>query len=267
MRIEHPIPQEMVDGIIDFLHDDIISLVACSLAARPFLPETRHHLFSKITLTTENISSFVMLLEDSSPHTMASSVHTVILERSYHPWPIEAIDRLTAQLRAVKCLRLLHADLLSFDRHAPDERSRRPILELITRLGSVEELELEKVHFESIEQLIDLAYASPKLKWLSLGSLNAHDSVRLPIAIDSAKHLKGGPCFSLRCLKLRDKPEISDKVTQWIMSRNPVPPVLEIVCSASDLENSTLKEFTRRVGGSVMRLQIEDIAGDDEIIS
>lgn len=263
MRIEHPIPQEMVDSIIDFLHDDIISLVACSLAARPFLPETRHHLFSKITLTTENISSFVMLLENSSPHTMASSVHTVILERSYHPWPIEAIDRLAAQLRAVKCLRFLHVDLLSFERHAPDKRSRRPILELITRLGSVEELELEKVHFESIDQLIDLAYASPKLKWLSLGSLNAHGSMRLPIAT----HLEEGPCFSLRCLKLRDKPEISENVTKWIMSRNPVPPVLEIVCSASDLENSTLQEFTRRVGGSVMRLQIEDIAGDDEIIS
>ncbi|KZP28335.1 hypothetical protein FIBSPDRAFT_947914 [Athelia psychrophila] len=260
------LPQEMVDAIIDFLCDDRVALTACSLASRSLLPETRHHLFSKITLTTENIPRFVMLLEDPSPHTIASSVHTIILSRSYHPWPIAAIDRPTAQLRAVRCLRLRHVNLLS-DRHndACDARSRRPIQELITLLGSVEELELDEVHFDNIYHLMDVVYASQKLKWLSLGSLNLRGSVTLPLAADkeARARLADGPRFSLRYLSLEtNKPEISQSIMEWVMSRNPVPIVRSMICAARDLENPMLQEITRRVGGSVMRLWIIFIAGN-----
>lgn len=268
------LPQEIADAIIDFLHDDKVSLSACSLASRSLLHETRHHMFSKVTLNTENISRFVMLLEASSPHTntIASSVHTLILERSYHPWPIAAMDRLSAQLRVVKCLRLCHVNLLSVDRHnnTRDTRSRRPIQELITRLGSIEELELDKVRVESIDHLMGVVYASQKLRWLSLGSLNLQDPVNLelPLAANTTvrARLKDGPCFSLRCLNLNletDRPDISRNIMEWILSRHPVPDVREMVCAAGDLEDPMLKDTTRRVGGSVMQLRIEHIAGED----
>jgi hypothetical protein len=43
----HTLPQELLDKIVDNVFDDHSTLLACSLAARPFLPATRYHLFSQ----------------------------------------------------------------------------------------------------------------------------------------------------------------------------------------------------------------------------
>ncbi|KAJ7777101.1 hypothetical protein B0H16DRAFT_948171 [Mycena metata] len=45
------LPQELVDAVLDNLHDDIPTLKACSLAARIFLTSARIHLFNKIEIT------------------------------------------------------------------------------------------------------------------------------------------------------------------------------------------------------------------------
>ncbi|KAF9000414.1 hypothetical protein BDQ17DRAFT_1359569 [Cyathus striatus] len=44
------LPQELVDNILDHLHDDYQSLSSCSLVCRAWLPSSRLHLFSKISL-------------------------------------------------------------------------------------------------------------------------------------------------------------------------------------------------------------------------
>ncbi|KAJ6588072.1 hypothetical protein B0H19DRAFT_900559, partial [Mycena capillaripes] len=44
------LPQELVDMVVDNLHDDIPSLESCSLAARTFLASTRTHIFNKIEI-------------------------------------------------------------------------------------------------------------------------------------------------------------------------------------------------------------------------
>ncbi|KAJ7704024.1 hypothetical protein B0H17DRAFT_1326736 [Mycena rosella] len=43
-------PQELIDRILDDLHDDEPSLVQCSLVCRAWLPTTRYHLFSDLML-------------------------------------------------------------------------------------------------------------------------------------------------------------------------------------------------------------------------
>ena len=44
------IPPEIVDQIIDYVHDDVKTLAACSLIARDWVPSTRLHLFAKLSL-------------------------------------------------------------------------------------------------------------------------------------------------------------------------------------------------------------------------
>ena len=44
------IPQELVDHIIDHLHDDPLALSNCARVCRGWLPTSRHHFFSKISL-------------------------------------------------------------------------------------------------------------------------------------------------------------------------------------------------------------------------
>jgi len=43
-------PPEIVDRIIDYVHDDTKTLIACSLVARDWVPSTRLHLFTKFSL-------------------------------------------------------------------------------------------------------------------------------------------------------------------------------------------------------------------------
>ncbi|KIP02383.1 hypothetical protein PHLGIDRAFT_79196, partial [Phlebiopsis gigantea 11061_1 CR5-6] len=44
----HPLAQELVDHIIDFLHNDPATLRSCTLVAHTWLPSSRFHLFSRV---------------------------------------------------------------------------------------------------------------------------------------------------------------------------------------------------------------------------
>lgn len=46
------IPPEIIDRIIDYVHDDPKTLTACSLVARGWVPSTRLHLFAKMNILT-----------------------------------------------------------------------------------------------------------------------------------------------------------------------------------------------------------------------
>ncbi|KAJ7868606.1 hypothetical protein B0H14DRAFT_312050 [Mycena olivaceomarginata] len=63
------LPQELVDTILDILHDDGPSLKSCSLAARIFVISARKHLFKKLEILSSSDASqrFYELL-CSSPH-------------------------------------------------------------------------------------------------------------------------------------------------------------------------------------------------------
>ncbi|KAJ6588074.1 hypothetical protein B0H19DRAFT_1366790 [Mycena capillaripes] len=68
------LPQELVDIIIDHLHNDIPSLKSCSLAAHSFLASARIHIFNKIEIKPPHSFSFrtpcqkFHQLLTSSPH-------------------------------------------------------------------------------------------------------------------------------------------------------------------------------------------------------
>ncbi|KAJ7306770.1 hypothetical protein DFH08DRAFT_514113 [Mycena albidolilacea] len=63
------LPQELVDTILDNIHDDVPSLKSCSLAARTFVISARKHIFKKIEILSSSDAAqrFYELL-CSSPH-------------------------------------------------------------------------------------------------------------------------------------------------------------------------------------------------------
>jgi hypothetical protein len=86
-RAAYSIPSELTDNIIHQLWDDKPFLALCGLVCRSWVPASRSHLFSDISLNAENIIQFIRL--SGSPHaTMAR--HVRFLE--YHvmqqhvPW-------------------------------------------------------------------------------------------------------------------------------------------------------------------------------------
>lgn len=61
------LPQELRDYIVDFLHDDKPSLVACILAGRPLLTPARYHLFAYFRVPERRLSAFLRFAA-RSPH-------------------------------------------------------------------------------------------------------------------------------------------------------------------------------------------------------
>ncbi|KAJ7133827.1 hypothetical protein C8R46DRAFT_923543, partial [Mycena filopes] len=50
MSLGDELAQELVDIILDFLHEDHTTLLSASLTARKWVPATRYHVFERITL-------------------------------------------------------------------------------------------------------------------------------------------------------------------------------------------------------------------------
>ncbi|RDB27041.1 hypothetical protein Hypma_005150 [Hypsizygus marmoreus] len=50
MHIRSPFPPEIVDAVIDELHDDFTALKRCSLVSNEFRPRSQMHLYSRITI-------------------------------------------------------------------------------------------------------------------------------------------------------------------------------------------------------------------------
>ncbi|KAH6906540.1 hypothetical protein BKA70DRAFT_1287952 [Coprinopsis sp. MPI-PUGE-AT-0042] len=48
------LPQELVDHVVDHLHDDTATLRSCSRVSKAWLPTSRYHLFSRVTLQAWN---------------------------------------------------------------------------------------------------------------------------------------------------------------------------------------------------------------------
>jgi hypothetical protein len=63
------IPLEIVDIVLDYLHQDLETVSACSLVCKSWFPSARYHLFADTNLDDENAYSFVRLL-----HTEYSTV-------------------------------------------------------------------------------------------------------------------------------------------------------------------------------------------------
>jgi hypothetical protein len=72
------VPIELIDYMINYIHNDILTLRSCSLVCKAWaLHLSRQHLFQWINLDHRNIAVFVSLLQSrsgSSPHTEAPPI-------------------------------------------------------------------------------------------------------------------------------------------------------------------------------------------------
>ncbi|KAK0220844.1 hypothetical protein EDD85DRAFT_863656 [Armillaria nabsnona] len=57
------LPQELIDYTLDFLHDDVPTLRKSILVARSFVPSSRFHIYSQISLTNSNSNSASRLVQ------------------------------------------------------------------------------------------------------------------------------------------------------------------------------------------------------------
>src|SRR5215471_17388021 len=86
------LPQELIDHIVDFLHNDKQALIACSLISQAFLSASRFHLFSHLDLhirEEEIWHRFHIFITSSSPSVMFIQSLSIDMMELY---PIEQSD-------------------------------------------------------------------------------------------------------------------------------------------------------------------------------
>ncbi|KAJ7717912.1 hypothetical protein DFH07DRAFT_1068133 [Mycena maculata] len=150
------LPPEVIDLIIDDLHDHPLTLRACSLVSRNWLATSRHHLFDELYLTRGKLYTFRDLL--TSPRNTVSS-----RLRSLHATGLQydEFKRLWPLLPAFPHLRSLHlhGNPLRFEDETLEPQS----------LPNITLLSLSHTHFASYRGLKQLFLRFPSLKILKLG--------------------------------------------------------------------------------------------------
>ncbi|KAJ6569863.1 hypothetical protein DFH09DRAFT_1362997 [Mycena vulgaris] len=189
-----PIPQELIDLIVDNLHDDIPALKSCSLAARTFVSSTRTHIFKKIEITPPPVGNNrqspcqkLYKLLTSSPHILAPLVDElcIVLVGQYPTKPhvtwIMAGRTLSLilpllDLRRISLVENSPADWNSAGKFSMNwnklDRTLKSALAEVFSSPNLEAVQLRGIVVESPCQLLSLFSEATSLKGLSLSRVH-----------------------------------------------------------------------------------------------
>ncbi|TFK41421.1 hypothetical protein BDQ12DRAFT_720273 [Crucibulum laeve] len=254
------IPSEIVDYIVDYLHDDRLTLLACSLTASPFLATSRLHLFSEVKLDYAGIDTFLQVL-DVPYSTIAPAMRRLVIDKQKaqntpaissskkrEPYIPKYRANLVASLQGVQSICLSNCWLV----YIPT-----PFWHLLSDLKGVHTLELRKFLSSSTTQFLSYVCALPSLKTMSvsevvwdplrcdLESFQSQKSLAIPL-LEVTKHSQYG-------------------ILEWLMTQQPVPHVntLRIVIDTvhGPVVLSTVQRYLSAVGASVQHLILDVQSG------
>jgi hypothetical protein len=203
------LPPELIEAIVELLHDDWGALQTCALLSKAWVPASRHHLFSQIRIYRVNSLAASELLS-SAKSTINSAVKRLALNTIHAPSVLEVLDGIA--------YRLPNVTELSLRGSHPYELSVFPPPSLIPLLWNLESLRLIYVSFDPAgASLLSLLHHCPQLRTLSCYEVSLYTPVDAgterspqPLPIDH-----GGLVSSLQSLQVY----LSPTVLPWIVER------------------------------------------------
>ncbi|KAJ7162973.1 hypothetical protein C8R46DRAFT_1102080 [Mycena filopes] len=190
------LPQELVDRIIDDLHDDWHSLAGCGLVCWAWVPASRVHLFSDITLRRDwrrimhpQFRPFIDMLATGSA-TFAPFVSRLSLQHldatSTAGEEFHSSMSILSNLNAITSLEFKHWRALG----------SQPVQNLLPRLTGLSELILDHVVIDSVGRLFGMLEMCPALTSLTVTatSWGSGDS--------ESSHISYSHAGSIRTLRL-----------------------------------------------------------------
>jgi hypothetical protein len=236
-----PMPPELIDTIIDMLHTDRAVLATCALVSRSWLPASRYHLFSKVTITRQSSPVISKLL--SSPRcTIASAVRHLALHT------IEDLSQSICGLSNVTQMSLRGFMLYRTSIFPPSV--------LIPLLGNIESLRVEDVFFgRNGAFLLALLHHTPQLQSLLCNDLGGigEEAVQTPSLpeVELTPRLKSLQVYS------DDRPVQLEWFVAWWKST--IPPLAVLVLEFHGAaELNKLVALFEAVGSS---LQVFELCG------
>lgn len=251
------LPSEIIDLIIDHLHDDKRSLRACSQICRQWRPACQYHLFSRIEITPQNIALLLKILKFQTPPPPPSSV-------------AQAVHHVGIGVNNTGVQELVRGSLPIIFRF-PNLRSLslkwivslEPHVEDLSALSNLQHVELDRVHFPDLNRFLRLIYSITQLRSLSIPHaiyFTNRYSIH-PETMARYSHPPGQPFFSFRDLAL-SRINGSD-MTKWILSLSPMPPVNELHLDGLAVDENN-QRLLHLVGPSLQKLELtsEDDIGE-----
>lgn len=151
-------PQELLDCVIDHLHDDSASLRACALSHRAWLPQSWRHLHHHVSIDASRPS------HKSPRYSFGHSLEYIQSLELVHLGDATAISPFTMPLLS----RLTHVRTLSISFGAWDKLSIADKNSLVSAYPNVETLKINGVSFSGPLDMVDLISSFPHLSHLSV---------------------------------------------------------------------------------------------------
>ncbi|KAK0436492.1 uncharacterized protein EV420DRAFT_1590276 [Desarmillaria tabescens] len=182
------LPQELLDEIIDRIHDDVLALRACSLTTRSFLPSSRKHLYFHVIIFQAGVDaplpnyftgskftceSFYNLLQEETFTPVAPLVRFLSIQDGLEGTPGYLVHREKIRFPAVLDL-LRNLERVSISSHRGSlswDAPETPITSFLEtfRLPSLTSLDLDNVTFSGFEGIARILYeCSDTIRHLSL---------------------------------------------------------------------------------------------------
>jgi len=246
LKTKIPIPNELQDRILDFLHNHSHTLKVCALVCKAWVPTTRYHLFSNIILGPRNANSIAEIFENSDC-TIRRCIHLEI-------WAVLLWVRTAAKL--LRYLpNLTPSSLVLGNWPFLDQRA----IEILAPFPSVEHLLLEHMWIDDLHHLDNVLVRFPKIRKLHMKDCSLPDNT--PYAPSTRDH----PSFTprLHFLKISNgqiKPFLRHFVKRQISTN---------VLSLKYLRHSDVSvvgKYFSMFGSMLQEIRIKSRSGSDQFL-
>ncbi|KAF8515428.1 hypothetical protein JB92DRAFT_3095910 [Gautieria morchelliformis] len=249
------LPGELIDQVVDHLHDDSPSLRACCITCRAWAPSARFHLFQDIIVLSAKRANALAVILETSPH-ISPLVRSLTIDGVYapehlDPGPLDpAIPAIAAKLTRLKTLRVIRVDFIL--------QHPKVLSALIHNFSTLQELSILGVNFNTFRDLAALIVAHPFLECLGLGFIY-WTSATMESHCENVFQEYPDLHSQLQCINL-DYVDLT--VIDWMLSYYHVLPV-HTVYNPFSRDNSQLARFLQLIGSSLEHLTfsvVQDIS-------
>lgn len=263
------LPPELVDETIDHLWDDPVSLKACSLTCRSWVPSSRLHLFHTVRLrNATECTRFTSLVANTS--SIARCVRRLTLSAEYRGvdargQPVEDDGWIDAAAELVPKLERVSTLGLSRVRWSALKPETRTAFRGLFK--NVQTLFLFEVRFDTSKAVLDFLSAFPVLTSLYFHGVSWDDDLLGRATLEDLKALNYGAehgrmQLSYLFLDTRSSPTL---VTEWLLNHPTEQRLRTIQLCWRELESmKSVGDLLHASGASLERLQIEFPSGVPE---
>jgi hypothetical protein len=232
------LPQEMTDAIIDNLHDDSESLMACSTVCKVWTVPARRHLFESVSTCSKDIARFLISGRAIIPfirHFELEDFQTRGLKKWNDHLPLLAKEHFD-------CVQSLTLSIFLWNRTIPE--AKRTIL---TQFTGIVCLRLSEVDVGGFSDLTHLISAFPYLESLALDYVKWVDA-------DSPRQPRFFP-HNLHTLETRASG--AGLILEWLLSSENVPPLHTLyIHHDATIPSNVLDKLLPVLSSSLKKFQI-----------